>query len=463
MRPDHHCSLLEQAFSNKLDAIIADFCVGKMQNGLAVAYSGGLDSTVLLHLAIHYCRRTQIPLFAFHIHHGLSPNADAWLSHCQRICDENGLAFQFERIQVATDSGDGIEASARLGRYLALGRLAKNTGIQLILSAHHQDDQAETLLLQLLRGSGVAGMSGMDLCYRAPNLFGHDEVMLARPILGEKRATLEAYVNEHGLSHIDDESNSDQRYLRNAIRHSVMPILEGLSPGYSERIARSAQHFQAAQNLLLEVAGQDFTACSAGQGLSLDAMRQLSPARKDNLFRYWFSKAGVRMPTTARLKEMQSQLFDGREDARITIHHDVFAIHRYENTVFLSRQNKLAPDTALEFAWQGQASMHFPKFSGNLYFDSADEGLDVAWLQQQALVLHLRRGGERLKPAHNRPTRDMKSHYQTLRIPFWQRERLPFLSVGNDLLFAAGVGMQSRFCQAAPAACVQLRWVFDEA
>ncbi|MFZ6779501.1 tRNA lysidine(34) synthetase TilS [Undibacterium sp. Ji83W] len=464
MRPDQHCSSLEQAFSKKLDAIIADFCEGNLQNGLAVGYSGGLDSTVLLDLAINYCRRAKISLHAFHVHHGLSPNADAWLAHCQAACIADDIAFHAERIQVARDSGDGVEASARKGRYQALGMMSKNTGTSLILTAHHQDDQAETLLLQLLRGSGVAGMSGMDVCHRAPNLFGHDEVMLGRPLLTEKRTTLEAYASQRGLSYIEDESNTDQRYLRNAIRYSVMPVLEGLSPGYSERIARSATHFQAAQDLLLEVAEQDLANCSFETGLGIAAMRALSPARRDNLFRYWFSKAGVRMPTTSRLKEMQYQLFDGREDARITIRHDTIAIHRYKDIVYLSAQKAemAEEDNEREFVWQGQAHIHFPEFAGSLYFDQAERGLGASWLKSQTLSLHLRRGGERLKLAENRSTRDMKSHYQSLQIPFWQRERLPYVSIGKDLLFAAGVGMQSRFCQAEPGTCISLRWVFDQ-
>lgn len=465
MRSDQFRSGLEQVFSRNLDAIAAKIATEKLRNGIAIAYSGGLDSTVLLDLAINYCRRLQLPLSAFHVHHGLSPNADSWLAHCQATCVAADVAFQYERIHVATDTGDGIEASARVGRYLAMGRFSQRAGIQLILTAHHQDDQAETLLMQMLRGSGVAGMSGMDAFNRAPKLFGHSDVMLGRPILTEKRSALEAYAHERGLRYIEDESNFDHRYLRNAIRHKVMPVLQELSPGYVERMARSAQHFQSAQHLLTEVAEQDFAACSVENGLSIEAMQRLSQARKDNLFRYWFLKAGLRMPTTARLKEMQNQLFDGREDARITVNHDHVAIHRYKNTVSLSDRGEtvLLPGEITVFTWDGQDHLHFPRFSGSLYFDKKDSGLDAAWFRQQQLSLHLRRGGERLKLAENRPTRDMKSHYQSLKIPFWRREKLPFLSVGKDLLFAAEVGMQSRFCISGEGDCLQLRWVFDDA
>lgn len=463
MRSDQLCSALEHAFARNLDVILDHFSVEELQNGIAIAYSGGLDSSVLLDLAIKYCDSRHLPLSAFHVHHGLSPNADAWLSHCQAACLAGNVAFHYEKIVVASDSGDGIEASARQGRYQALGRFSQYHEIPLILTAHHQDDQAETLLLQMLRGSGVAGMSGMSTCNRAPNLFGHERVMLGRPILSEKRVTLEAYAALRKLSYIQDESNFDHRYLRNAIRHRVMPALQELSPGYVERMARSARHFQAAQDLLLEVAEQDFSACTAGTGLQLESMQNLSAARRDNLFRYWLSKAGVRMPTTARLKEMQSQLFEGREDARITVNHDTIAIHRYKNVVYFSGQ-KPATELAgsLEFMWQDQSSMHFPHFHGSLVFEIADVGLEAAWLRRQQLCLHLRRGGERLKLAENRPTRDMKSHFQSLNVPFWQRERLPYVSMGKDLLFAAGVGMQSRYLKAMDGHCISLRWVFDE-
>ena len=465
MMAAHRCPVqaLEQGFSKQLDAIIEQFCGGNVQNGVAVAYSGGLDSTVLLDLTVKYCRQINIPLYAFHIHHGLSPNADAWLSHCQASCDAYGISFFPKRITVTTDTGDGLEASARKGRYHALGQLAKDHQIKLIVAAHHQDDQAETLLLQLLRGSGVAGMSGMDICNLAPDLFGHDEVMLARPLLTEKRATLEACLAKYQLSCIEDESNFDHRYVRNAIRHQVMPILEKISPGYSERLGRSALHFQSAQNLLAEMAAGDLAACKLGDGLDIQAMRQLSVDRIDNLLRYWLSQAGIRMPTTARLKEMQSQLFGGRGDARITVHHGKHAIHRFKNAVFLSEAgNKPAdPGLSIKFTWQGQASIHFPEFAGTLHFELHDYGLEPEWLQRQQLSLHLRRGGERLKLADNRHTRDMKSHYQTLQIPFWQRERLPFLFEKANLLFAAGVGMQSSFCTHGDKARIRLSWSFD--
>ncbi|MBC3916279.1 tRNA lysidine(34) synthetase TilS [Undibacterium sp. CY18W] len=463
MKAEHSSLALEQRFVEKLGRIITGNCQDGVANGLAVAFSGGLDSTVLLDLAVRYCRQSGHPLFAFHIHHGLSPNADAWLQHCQLICDGYGVSLLAEKITVSMTGGEGVEASARAGRYRALGQLTQRVRVDLILSAHHQDDQAETLLLQLLRGSGVAGMSGMDECHRAQSLFGIDELLLARPLLAEKRKALDEYAYARNLSHIEDESNTDPRYLRNAIRHQVMPVLEKLSAGYSERLARSAIHFQSAQEVLIEVAAQDLAACSIDDGLSLSAMQALSEARRDNLFRHWFAQAGIRMPTTSRLKEMQSQLFDGRDDAKITVHHDNRAIHRYSDGVYLEHvyDKDAVQDLELRVEWHGQAAMHFPEFGGTLYFEPGDEGIAATWLQQQVLSLHLRRGGERLKLAENRPTRDMKSHFQSLRIPFWQREKLPYLSVGKDLVFAAGVGMQSRFCTSEVGQCIRLTWSFD--
>ncbi|HEY1150958.1 MAG TPA: tRNA lysidine(34) synthetase TilS, partial [Pseudoduganella sp.] len=233
--------------------------------GVAIALSGGLDSSALLHLS-HAWSRSATPivspadapeldaaltprLYAFHVHHGLSPNADAWLAHCERACAALGITFASRRITL-DDKRSGTEAAARKQRYAALGQMCREHGVKLLLTAHHQDDQAETILLQLLRGSGPAGLSGMDAANRAPGLLGSDDILLARPLLAASRTELEQYVREHGITHIEDESNADQRYARNALRHSVMPQLERAFPGYQERFARSARHAQSAQRLL---------------------------------------------------------------------------------------------------------------------------------------------------------------------------------------------------------------------
>lgn len=456
---------LRRRFTDTLNRLIAEHCSGLKEPRLALAYSGGLDSSVLLALAVSYCQEHQLPLSAFHVHHGLSPHADAWMAHCQSVCEMLGVNFVAVKVTVPVNSGDGIEASARTERYRALGRLCLEYRSSLILTAHQQDDQAETLLLQMLRGSGVAGMSGMDACHRAPKLLDTEATLLARPLLEESRATLEEFAASNTLSFVQDESNLDQRYSRNALRHQVMPILAKIAPGYAERIARGAQHAQSANYLLKQLAEQDWESCHSEQALDISAMQRLDSERVDNLLRFWLAKCGARMPSTSRLKEIRSQLFHSREDARVTVHHEHLSIHRYQNKIHASLTSREEGKAGLmqQFTWSGEPVIHFPEFGGSLHFELGIHGVDAQWLRQQPLVLRSRQGGERLKLAHNRPTRDIKHHYQALQIPFWQRLQLPILSIDKQLLFAAGIGMQATFCLEAGAPSVNLRWATDQA
>ena len=437
-------------FSETLNAFFLESGKVPSKNGLAIAYSGGLDSSVLLFLCSQICLRQGIPLSAFHVHHGLSPNADAWLQHCADVCRELAVNFTFEKIVVSNLDGDGVEGSARKGRYLALGRMTAAASIDILLTAHHQDDQAETLLMQMLRGSGIAGLSGMDTFNYAPTLFENPDVMMMRPLLGISRAELEVFAQENNISFINDESNDDVRYLRNALRHQVMPVLEQIAPGFAGRMSRTAKHMRSTHDLIEALAMKDLSACMDvnDSSLNLSSIRLLDAERVSNLFRLWLSKLGVRMPSTSRLSEIRKQLFEAKEDARISVYHEKLVIHRYQNKIYASEKALEPTNESLnvDFRWSGEEFIEFPQFNGTLYFRRNLRGLDPLWLTQQSLCLHLRRGGERLKLGENRSTRDMKSHYQSLKIPFWVRQQLPFVSVGSQLIYAARVGMQSQFC-----------------
>lgn len=408
------------------------------QGPIAIAYSGGLDSTALLHLAAETGRK----LYAFHIHHGLSPNADAWEVRARAECERLGIAFASRRVTL----DDRSEASARKARYAALGALCVEHNVHLLLTAHHLDDQAETILLQLLRGAGPAGMSGMDAFNRAPGLLGTPDVLLVRPLLQASRAELEEYVRQHGIAHIEDESNADTRYARNALRHEVMPRLAEAFPGYQERFARSARHAQSAQRLLTEQAAEDLRTCLAGEdSLDLPRVRTLSVDRVSNLLRHWFTERGIRLPSASWLAEMQEQALTARDDANLKVTHPDCEVRRHRDRLYLVPRRAEADAGQREsFRWSGEGSIDFPAFGGTLHFELAPLGLDPDWLRQQMLTIELRKGGEKLKPARNRPTRTLKQHYQTLGIPAWERERLPMVSIPGDILYAAGIGMDCR-------------------
>lgn len=433
---------------------------------MAVAYSGGLDSAVLLHLAQQFARDHGVVLLAFHIHHGLSRNADQWQQHCREQCAQ--LDVDFDTCNIALDDSEksGIEEAARIARYRALGQLCRQHDVGLLLTAHHLDDQAETVLLQLLRGAGVAGMSGMDSAHSAASLLDNTHLLLARPLLAVARTALEAHASACQIAFVEDESNHDTRYARNALRHHVMPVLGEFFPGYQTRFARAASHAQAAQRLLNGLAAQDLAVCLEGDCLSLPLLRLLDQDRLDNLLRYWFAVRGLRMPSAAWLAELRAQLLGAKEDAQLCVTHPDCHIRRYRERVFLTpREPAFDADAGpQQFVWKGERSLHFPRFAGSLLFDIAQYGWAPQWLREQTLILTLRSGGERLKLAANRPAKSLKYHYQARDIPAWERPYLPIVFAGGQLLYAAGIGMD---CHAQSAADdtsmlrIVLRWQAD--
>lgn len=455
---------LDDRFKRALEAILARVSICSASSdapgALAVAYSGGLDSSVLLRLAQNYATAHGIRLSAFHIHHGLSPNADDWLAHCKAEAQRLGVSFEAWQVCIDKTARSGVEEAARTLRYAALGELCRQHGVALLLTAHHLDDQAETVLLQLVRGSGVAGLSGMDSANTAPELLGDPHLVMARPLLEVSRAELEEWGTHAGIEHVEDESNADVRYARNALRHGVMPQLAKSFPGFQERLARTAAHMQAAQRLLDEVAQADLDACNAGSCLELERVSALSSERIDNLFRHWLSRHGVRMPSTSWLAEMRTQLLKAKDDAQVCVLHPDCAIRRHRGRVYLTpRLDSDAADASpQEFCWRGESSIDFPAFHGRLYFDVAHEGVDATWLSGQSLTIRHRQGGDLVKLAPNRPSRNMKQHFQALGVPAWERPFLPLVTAARDVLYAAGIGMDCRHLKSGAGRYIQLRW-----
>ncbi len=458
-------SIFAEATSAALARVQADSEPGTAA-GMAVALSGGLDSSALLHLAHAYAQQHGVQLFAFHIHHGLSPNADSWLAHCEQACAALGVTFAAQRVTLSGQGKTGTEAAARKVRYAALGGLCAAHQVRLLLTAHHLDDQAETVLLQLLRGSGTAGLSGMDAANAAPELLANPQLVMARPLLPVSRKQLDAYVAAQQISHIHDESNDDARFARNALRHKVMPALAAAFPGFQERFARSAQHAQSAQRLLTELAEQDLAQVLEGESVDVTRLRALSTDRCANLLRHWFKVRQLRMPSSAWLNEMLTQLLEARYDAQLLVTHPDCEVRRHRDRLFLTpklaalegtREDQFDQTPGTSFVWQGETELAFPAYGGVLHFEPAEHGLAPDWLREQKLVIEFRKGGERLKLAENRPTRGIKYHYQALNIPAWERGRLPVVHVPGQLLFAAGIGMDSNKLTTGTDR-IRLRW-----
>jgi tRNA(Ile)-lysidine synthase len=427
---------------------------------LAVALSGGLDSTVLLDAAVR-CFGAQ-RVVALHVHHGLSPNADAWAAGCERFAASLGVRYAARHVEVARSGGESLEAAARDARYRALDELCDAHRAQALLIAHHADDQAETVLLQLFRGAGVAGLAAM-----APQR-ADGAVARLRPLLRLLRAQLEQYAHERDLSWIDDESNADTRYSRNALRHDVLPVLAVHFPGFRDALARTASHAASAQRLLDQLARIDLAqAASADEqgALGLDAVLALDDERAINLMRHWIRERGLQAASTARIADMLRQLRDAaaaRDGHALRIDHAGHCLRAYRNALFWESgdsgdardldKGAGVPRIAMELQWQGEEVWRLPSWRGSFVFEPADtsagDAVGEGVLRAAPLVARSRAGGERMRMAAEAPSRTLKNLFQEGGVPVWKRD-VPLLFVGEALLYVPYVGVNR---EAAPSA-----------
>lgn len=391
-----------------------------------VAFSGGLDSTVLLHRLAAHCRRHPAPpLRALHIHHGLQTAANAWPEHCRAVCD--ALGVELEVIPVVVAASASLEQAARDARYAALAsRLGPG---DVLFTGQHLDDQAETLLFRLLRGAGLRGMTAM------PSSRTLGQGRLVRPLLADSREHLQRYAEAQGLSWIDDPSNQDVGFSRNYLRAQVMPQLRQRWPQASQQMARSAEHLGEALGLLDELAAEDLRSAEQGApfawlglaSLDLDAVRALSPARQRNALQYWLSRR-TRLPD-ARHWAGWNALRDAAPDAR-----PIWRLTDGELQRSHGRLWWLADDWR---QWE----------AGQWYWPDPDQplilpGNGVVWLQgakpPEGLRIAYRQGGERLN-VPGRGERDLKRLLNERQLPHFVRQRLPLLYQGPRLLAVANL------------------------
>ncbi len=453
-------SKLDAVFQRALEDILARVVVSDgIAFRIALAFSGGLDSTVLLHLAAEACKQRSIKLFAFHVHHGLSPNADHWLAHCDEQARQEGITFVARKVQINPHDKLGIEQAARRARYGALADMCTSNDVSLLLTAHHQDDQAETVVLQLLRGAGLPGLSAMATLQSENALLGAG-IALGRPLLEMTRADLELWADTNAIKHIVDESNDNLRFRRNEVRQQLMPLLEQQLPGVQKSIARSARHLQTAQRLLDELAAMDLQSCGDADSLVIARLRQLSHDRLDNLLRYWLRQCGAdQYPSDAQLYQLREQMLHARDDAHPLLTLCGLTLERHCGHLLARHaesQPKNLPSEIL-LHWQGESEIAIPAWQGRLVFETAvGPGLDRVQLLQGPLRLRPRIGGERLKLDLNRPSRTLKNLFQESDVPARERVWLPLLYLGDELVFAAGLGMDVRAGRVNEGIC--LRW-----
>jgi tRNA(Ile)-lysidine synthase len=397
--------------------------------------SGGIDSVVLLHLLHSLAPRFEWRLSALHVHHGISPNADVWADFCSELCARHGIPLHIERVDIAPLRDEhGLEAAARKLRHAAFVR----QDCDLVALAHHADDQVETLLLQLLRGAGIKGGAGMP--FVKPG-----KPSLLRPLLDTPRSELEAYARQYQLSWVEDESNADDSYPRNFLRHRLLPLLEQRFPAYRETLSRSAAHFAEAAELLDELAQLDGVSAMDGNTLRLEALRGLSRQRAKNLLRYFLHTQCIPMPQAARLDDLLSQLLEARADAAVCAEFGGWEVRRYQGKAY-AMPGLGGFDQALVLQWRGEADLAWPALNSRLLFTrTVGQGISMAKLQSAPVTLRLRNGGESLRPHPSAATRSLKNLLQEQQVPPWRRERLPLLYCGDELVSVVGVAVAAAY------------------
>lgn len=418
--------------------LVRGFLAPRLSAGarLCLGYSGGLDSTVLLHLLAGLRRELGFDLAALHVHHGLSVHADAWAEACRAACVRLEVPLAVERVVLA--AGDqGIEAAARAARY----RVYAGQAADFVVLAHHRDDQAETLLFRLLRGAGVHGLAAMAGERRS------DGPAVLRPLLAVGRAALLDYARGHDLAWVDDDSNADVAYTRNWLRHEVMPVLEQRFPAAPQVLARTAEQLAESAGLLDELAEADLALVAAGQGLDLAGLGRLAPARARNLLRHWLRRQTGLPPSRAWLEDALDQLLGAAPDRHPELPLAGRVLRRQGGLAVLAAPAALPP--AGEWRWRGEAELDLDGY-GRLSFRTAwGEGLAAVRLPAEGARVAWRVGGERLQPDCRRPPRTLKNLLREAAVPVDGRVRLPLLYLGDRLAWAAGLGVDCA-CQAGP-------------
>lgn len=404
---------------------------------MTLALSGGVDSVALLDILVSLRTALGFQLSALYVNHGLSSNASAWGRFCAALCLARGVVFSEALVNLDRASGDSLEALAREARYREFARL----GADYVVLAHHLDDQAETVLLQLLRGAGLRGLSAM------PEHREDSGPAILRPLIEVARADIFAYAQARRLEWIEDESNRDVAFDRNFLRHEIFPEVARRFPGYRQALLRASRHAAEAALLLNEMAVADSAGAIRDGRLEVGVLRALPPIRAKNLLRWHLEGCGVIMPPAVRLEEMLRQLNGARPDAQVQVRVGAHELRRYRDQIYvLPRHVGDATEFAVE--WHFQERLEIP--GGTVCFESRKgEGISLAKLQAGKLVVRTRTGMDSLRPDCRRPSRSLKNLFQENRVPPWERAVLPMLYCGKRLVWVPGLGVDCTF-QASP-------------
>lgn len=373
---------------------------------------------------------------AIHVNHQLSPNANHWADFCVALCANLDVLLRVDPVSIARDTGKGLEASARNARYAAYANVDAN----LIVLGHHRADQAETVLLQALRGAGLAGIRGMPVVKKF-----RENKQIFRPLLDVAPEILAGYANAHSLKWINDESNDDTRYTRNYIRHEILPRLAEHVPQSRESLVRLSQHAAEAQTLLDDLAEIDCASVLVGQRIRISRLVSLPVPRAKNLLRYWFAKAAILLPNAVQLDEIIAQLTARQPDNQTEIAWADWRLRCFQDEIYLARTpSEKAATWSIE--WRNKAELLLPNGCGLLRVKKTiGAGIAQNRLDGKNLTIRSRVGGEAIRLSATRPRRSLKNLLQEAKIPPWHRDALPLLFCDETLIWVPDIGVDVTF------------------
>lgn len=380
-----------------------------------VGFSGGLDSTVLLHALLQQ-PLLKNKIYAIHVNHGLSKNANLWQLHCQDFCNQNSIKLFISTVSI--QSLNNIEQQARIARYNEFVKVMETNDC--LALAHHQNDQAETILLQILRGSGINGLAGIAQSKKLGN------GMLIRPFLQHDRNTLEHYANKHNLTWVDDESNFNESFSRNYLRHKVMPLIQNKWPGFTKNFSTTAQNCQQAKLNLLDLAYIDCPELKDKNNyLSLNVLKNLKKARLTNVLKVWLENNSLQVPAAKALEILINDFILSKHDKQPVYKiHDKY-IRRFNGNLYIVDQNNYAFKNKI---WE---KFPHPLEIGNNYFLKVDKGAGLDVAHDSLVEVRFRSHGEKIY--WKKQTQELKKILQSFKIPTWKRDQIPLIYINNHL------------------------------
>src|SRR6266850_683991 len=458
---------------------------------VAVGLSGGVDSVVLLDVLGRLRKDLRLALSAVHVNHQISAHALEWEAFARTLCQARGIALTVRRVKVPRD-GSGVEAAARNLRYEAYRGLEAD----FVALAHHLDDQVETFLLQLLRGAGAKGLAAMPTLRKdeggrdtskdeggrmkaegretgakhdissfiphPPSLDAHPSSFILhpwilRPLLEVARSEIEAYAKGRKLEWIEDDSNADSRYDRNFLRNELLPRLQARFPAYRETLSRASRNLADYSELAEELAALDARAFDDGV-IPVESLRGLSDARALNVLRRLFARRGLPMPNRTRLEEALRQCRAAGADSEVHVSFGSHGLRCFRGQVAIVEESGEMP-VDWNTQWDGRRELLLPAGLGVLRARAAlGEGIAARHFARQGATVRGRTGGERMRPAEDRPRRTLKNLLRETAVPPWERERMPLLFIGDALAWVPGIGVAAEFRAASGEQGIVPEW-----